>query len=189
MEFPPEPGQLPKISVVRHPHSISFPYLNISHLFTQLRGAAPDLSAATYCIAEESHTLGNALRWMLMKKCVGSFLTLSVVADCRIIHQSPSRVLRLQVSLRISLSPGPRLPLYSHSILDLTSGPRPLFAKSNAPDAHSPFLFCSLMQCPPPIRAKDPRPNSDVRYVVPFRMRLEVSRSLLAAVSRQRLLP
>ncbi|KIO26055.1 hypothetical protein M407DRAFT_243862 [Tulasnella calospora MUT 4182] len=47
MEFPPEPNDLPKISI--------------------LRGAAPDLSAATYCIQEESHTLGNALRWMLMK--------------------------------------------------------------------------------------------------------------------------
>ena len=36
----------------------------------QLKGAAPDLSAATYQIHDESHTIGNALRWMLMKKCV-----------------------------------------------------------------------------------------------------------------------
>lgn len=36
----------------------------------QLKGAEPDLSAATYQIHDESHTIGNALRWMLMKKCV-----------------------------------------------------------------------------------------------------------------------
>ncbi|KAI0295740.1 hypothetical protein BC826DRAFT_1091312 [Russula brevipes] len=30
-------------------------------------GARSDLSAATYQIHNESHTLGNALRWMLMK--------------------------------------------------------------------------------------------------------------------------
>ncbi|KAG8902005.1 RNA polymerase subunit AC19 [Tulasnella sp. 403] len=47
MEFPPEPNNLPKISI--------------------LKGATPNLSAATYCIQEEGHTLGNALRWMLMK--------------------------------------------------------------------------------------------------------------------------
>ncbi|KAF8235022.1 RBP11-like subunits of RNA polymerase [Tricholoma matsutake] len=29
--------------------------------------AAPDLSAATYQIHDETHTIGNALRWMLMK--------------------------------------------------------------------------------------------------------------------------
>ncbi|TFK46783.1 RBP11-like subunits of RNA polymerase [Heliocybe sulcata] len=32
-----------------------------------LKGAAPDLSAATYQIHNESHTIGNALRWMIMK--------------------------------------------------------------------------------------------------------------------------
>ncbi|CDO77075.1 hypothetical protein BN946_scf184473.g19 [Trametes cinnabarina] len=32
-----------------------------------LKGAEPDLSAATYQIHDESHTIGNALRWMLMK--------------------------------------------------------------------------------------------------------------------------
>jgi len=33
-----------------------------------MKGAAPDLSAATYQIFDESHTIGNALRWMIMKK-------------------------------------------------------------------------------------------------------------------------
>ena len=33
-----------------------------------MSGAEPDLSAATYVIREESHTLGNVLRWMIMKK-------------------------------------------------------------------------------------------------------------------------
>uniref|UniRef100_A0A0W0FZ66 Putative RBP11-like subunits of RNA polymerase n=1 Tax=Moniliophthora roreri TaxID=221103 RepID=A0A0W0FZ66_MONRR len=32
-----------------------------------MKGATPDLSAATYQIHDESHTIGNALRWMLMK--------------------------------------------------------------------------------------------------------------------------
>ncbi|KAM6503485.1 RBP11-like subunits of RNA polymerase [Amanita muscaria] len=34
---------------------------------TLLDGYEPDLSAATYQIYDESHTIGNALRWMLMK--------------------------------------------------------------------------------------------------------------------------
>ncbi|KAL1742287.1 DNA-directed RNA polymerase [Schizophyllum fasciatum] len=32
-----------------------------------LSGAEANLSAATYQIYDESHTLGNALRWMIMK--------------------------------------------------------------------------------------------------------------------------
>ncbi|TFK25313.1 RBP11-like subunits of RNA polymerase [Coprinopsis marcescibilis] len=32
-----------------------------------LPGATPDLSAATFQIFDESHTAGNALRWILMK--------------------------------------------------------------------------------------------------------------------------
>ncbi|KAJ2933915.1 hypothetical protein H1R20_g3152, partial [Candolleomyces eurysporus] len=32
-----------------------------------LQGTSPDLSAATYQIYDESHTIGNSLRWMLMK--------------------------------------------------------------------------------------------------------------------------
>lgn len=35
-----------------------------------MKGAEPDLSAATFQIFDESHTMGNALRWMIMKKCV-----------------------------------------------------------------------------------------------------------------------
>ena len=40
-----------------------------SLLYLQLKGAEADLSAATYQIHDESHTIGNALRWMIMKKC------------------------------------------------------------------------------------------------------------------------
>ncbi|KAK7464502.1 RNA polymerase subunit AC19 [Stygiomarasmius scandens] len=32
-----------------------------------MKGATPNLSAATYQIHDESHTMGNALRWMLLK--------------------------------------------------------------------------------------------------------------------------
>ena len=48
-------------------------------LFLQLRGAASDLSAATFQIADESHTIGNALRWMIMKKSV-SLSIISIVS-------------------------------------------------------------------------------------------------------------
>ncbi|THH07127.1 hypothetical protein EW146_g9411 [Bondarzewia mesenterica] len=38
-----------------------------------MKGAEPDLSAATYQIFNETHTLGNALRWMLMKNPMVEF--------------------------------------------------------------------------------------------------------------------
>jgi len=43
-----------------------------------MKGAAPDLSAATYQIFDESHTMGNALRWMLMKNSKVEFCGYSV---------------------------------------------------------------------------------------------------------------
>ncbi|TFY53135.1 hypothetical protein EVG20_g10249 [Dentipellis fragilis] len=43
-----------------------------------LKGAEQDLSAATYQIHNESHTLGNALRWMLMKNPKVEFCGYSV---------------------------------------------------------------------------------------------------------------
>ena len=36
----------------------------------QLPGATDDLSAATYCLYNEDHTIGNSLRYILMKKLV-----------------------------------------------------------------------------------------------------------------------
>ncbi|KAF7325810.1 RBP11-like subunits of RNA polymerase [Mycena kentingensis (nom. inval.)] len=41
--------------------------MSIQAKLTIMKGATPDLSAATYQIHDESHTIGNALRWMLMK--------------------------------------------------------------------------------------------------------------------------
>ncbi|KAI6043978.1 DNA-directed RNA polymerase [Pisolithus marmoratus] len=41
-------------------------------------GAAPDLSAATYQIFDETHTIGNALRWMIMKNPKVQFCGYSV---------------------------------------------------------------------------------------------------------------
>ncbi|KAF9500649.1 RBP11-like subunits of RNA polymerase [Pleurotus eryngii] len=43
-----------------------------------MKGAEPDLSAATYQIYDESHTIGNALRWMLMKNPKVEFCGYSV---------------------------------------------------------------------------------------------------------------
>ncbi|KAJ3569190.1 hypothetical protein NP233_g5215 [Leucocoprinus birnbaumii] len=43
-----------------------------------LQGATADLSAATYQIHDESHTIGNALRWMLMKNPKVEFCGYSV---------------------------------------------------------------------------------------------------------------
>jgi DNA-directed RNA polymerase I and III subunit RPAC2 len=34
----------------------------------QLPGHEPDYSACTFCLANEDHTLGNALRWIIMKE-------------------------------------------------------------------------------------------------------------------------
>ncbi|KAK7005819.1 RBP11-like subunits of RNA polymerase [Favolaschia claudopus] len=45
---------------------------------TIMKGASPDLSAATYQIHDESHTIGNALRWMLMKNPKVEFCGYSV---------------------------------------------------------------------------------------------------------------
>ncbi|TFK34433.1 DNA-directed RNA polymerase [Crucibulum laeve] len=43
-----------------------------------MQGASSDLSAATYQIYDESHTIGNALRWMLMKNPKVEFCGYSV---------------------------------------------------------------------------------------------------------------
>ncbi|KAJ3746681.1 RBP11-like subunits of RNA polymerase [Lentinula detonsa] len=43
-----------------------------------MKGAASDLSAATYQVHDESHTMGNALRWMLMKNPKVEFCGYSV---------------------------------------------------------------------------------------------------------------
>lgn len=41
-------------------------------LLLQLPGHSADYSEATFCLMEEDHTLGNALRWMIMKKYVAT---------------------------------------------------------------------------------------------------------------------
>jgi len=41
-------------------------------------GAEPDLSSATYIIRDETHTLGNVLRWMVMKNPSVEFCGYSV---------------------------------------------------------------------------------------------------------------
>lgn len=66
-------------------------------------GAQPDLSSATYRIDNETHTLGNALRWMLMKKYL-------VVFSRRLYNwlncpQSNGRILRVQVGLIVYCIP------------------------------------------------------------------------------------
>ncbi|KAJ8596151.1 RBP11-like subunits of RNA polymerase [Rhizopogon salebrosus TDB-379] len=43
-----------------------------------MKGATADLSAATYQIFDESHTIGNALRWMIMKNPKVEFCGYSV---------------------------------------------------------------------------------------------------------------
>ncbi|KAF9478019.1 RBP11-like subunits of RNA polymerase [Pholiota conissans] len=44
----------------------------------KLLKSAPDFSTATYQIHDESHTIGNALRWMLMKNYKVEFCGYSV---------------------------------------------------------------------------------------------------------------
>jgi len=43
-----------------------------------MKGAEPDLSSATFQIYDESHTIGNVLRWMLMKNPKVEFCGYSV---------------------------------------------------------------------------------------------------------------
>ncbi|PWZ03181.1 RBP11-like subunits of RNA polymerase [Testicularia cyperi] len=40
---------------------------SLSEKITLLAGYEPDFSAVTFCLMEEDHTLGNALRYMIMK--------------------------------------------------------------------------------------------------------------------------
>ncbi|KAF9480608.1 RBP11-like subunits of RNA polymerase [Pholiota conissans] len=44
----------------------------------KLLKSSPDLSAATYQIHDESHTIGNSLRWMIMKNPKVEFCGYSV---------------------------------------------------------------------------------------------------------------
>ncbi|KAJ8518476.1 hypothetical protein ONZ45_g4457 [Pleurotus djamor] len=62
-----------------------------------MKGAEPDLSAATYQIYDESHTIGNALRWMLMKNPKVEFCGYSVP------HPSENTIqVRIQMYDRLS---------------------------------------------------------------------------------------
>ncbi|KIP06355.1 hypothetical protein PHLGIDRAFT_107101 [Phlebiopsis gigantea 11061_1 CR5-6] len=62
-----------------------------------LKGAEPDLSAATYQIHDESHTIGNSLRWMLMKNPKVEFCGYSVP------HPSENHIhLRIQMYDKLS---------------------------------------------------------------------------------------
>ena len=66
--------------------NISRARANLISFSLQLRGAAPDLSAATFQIVDESHTIGNALRWMIMKKYAS--VPISIVSPL-LIRDSP----------------------------------------------------------------------------------------------------
>lgn len=41
---------------------------SIADKLTLLPGYEPDFSAVTFCLKEEDHTLGNSLRYMIMKE-------------------------------------------------------------------------------------------------------------------------
>ncbi|TEB34243.1 RBP11-like subunits of RNA polymerase [Coprinellus micaceus] len=56
-----------------HPIRPTLRLLPLRERSTQLPGAAPDLSAATFQIFDESHTIGNSLRWILMKNPMVEF--------------------------------------------------------------------------------------------------------------------
>ena len=44
-----------------------------------MKGAEPDLSSATFQIYDETHTIGNAIRWMLNKKFVSHSFLLVII--------------------------------------------------------------------------------------------------------------
>ena len=65
MEIDEGPKLSDKISIVRVRAPARLPCRSS---LPQLPGHEKDLSAATFCLKDEDHTLGNALRYMLMKK-------------------------------------------------------------------------------------------------------------------------
>jgi hypothetical protein len=65
-----ERASIPKITIVSVFTAWDMFYDADEYMRFKVKGADPDLSKATYRIEDEDHTLGNALRWMLMKKFV-----------------------------------------------------------------------------------------------------------------------
>ncbi|KDN52256.1 RBP11-like subunits of RNA polymerase [Tilletiaria anomala UBC 951] len=64
----------------------------LEHKISILPGAEQDLSAVTFCIMDEDHTLGNVLRWMIMKDPQVEFCGYSIP------HPSESKIhLRIQM--------------------------------------------------------------------------------------------
>ena len=59
-----------KISIVclNHPGHLNQRKVSVLADLKQLPGHEPDYSACTFCLANEDHTLGNALRWIIMKE-------------------------------------------------------------------------------------------------------------------------
>lgn len=106
-----------KVSIVSLRHPVSAPSAVLSRLSRradrpgfsscsreQLPGATEGYTQATFCILEEDHTLGNLLRWMLMKKCVPPLVSTAscptVWADLNLVSLQPfGGILRLQVRL------------------------------------------------------------------------------------------
>ncbi|CAO1621913.1 unnamed protein product [Sympodiomycopsis kandeliae] len=71
-----------------------------------LPGYASDFSAATFCLNEEDHTLGNSLRWMLMKDPQVEFCGYSIP------HPSETKIhLRIQMYDEVSVFPSLRRAL------------------------------------------------------------------------------
>lgn len=64
-------------------------------MFRQLPGNEPDFSACTFCLEKEDHTLGNALRWMIMKELVLLSPRLLVTDDPVVRMSSSAGILRL----------------------------------------------------------------------------------------------
>lgn len=59
--------QLDKVTIVSNP-SLTTTKRAVLTRTLQLPGHEPDYSACTFCLWQEDHTLGNALRWMIMKE-------------------------------------------------------------------------------------------------------------------------
>ncbi|KAF5356835.1 hypothetical protein D9756_006465 [Leucocoprinus leucothites] len=97
-----------------------------------LQGAAPDLSAATYQIHDESHTIGNALRWMLMKNRIlwlqvkipsfKSFVPVSAVSSPTFLSFLPPKAVDSPCRLIIKMMsdhPFPSVPHPSENVINV----------------------------------------------------------------------
>ncbi|KAK1232933.1 RNA polymerase subunit AC19 [Marasmius sp. AFHP31] len=99
---------------------------------TIMKGATENLSAATYQIHDESHTIGNALRWMIMKNPKVEFCGYSVP------HPSENHI-QIRIQMYDNLSSLEALVKALSDLDDLCDSIESKYATSLQNDDHEKF--------------------------------------------------